>query len=79
MAALRLSGLEEEAHTVHKLLDPKPARVELERAWAAMARDKKAVDGRPRLVLLEAPGRPVAGVDLPADDVRRALESLVSV
>ena len=78
VAALRLSGLEEEARTVQKLLDPKPARVEIERAWAAMARDKKAVDGRPRLVLLEAPGRPVAGVELPADDVRQALESLVS-
>ena len=31
------------------------------RAWAALARDKKARDGKPRLVLLEAPGEPRDG------------------
>ena len=34
--------------------------------------------GRVRLVLLEAPGKPVHGVELPDEDVRRALESLVA-
>ena len=34
--------------------------------------------GRVKLVLLEAPGRPVRGVELPDEDVRRALESLVA-
>jgi shikimate kinase / 3-dehydroquinate synthase len=77
-AALRLSGLEQEARTVEELLHPAPARVDADRAWAALLRDKKAVGGSPRLVLLEAPGKPVGGVELPAEDVRRALETLVA-
>jgi shikimate kinase/3-dehydroquinate synthase len=77
-AALRLSGLEQEARMVEELLKPAPARVDAERAWLALQRDKKAVAGVPRLVLLEAPGRPVSGIELPSADVRRALESLVS-
>ena len=77
-AALRLSGLEEEAQTVEELLEPTPARVDADRAWAALQRDKKAVGGVPKLVLLEAPGRPLTGVELPAEDVRRALDSLVA-
>ena len=51
---------------------------DIDRAWEALLRDKKAVDGDPRLVLLEAPGRPVTGVELPAEDVRAALESLIA-
>jgi shikimate kinase/3-dehydroquinate synthase len=77
LAALRLSGLEEEARTVQELLAPKPLRADPERAWSALARDKKAVAGRPKLVLLEAPGRPKTGVELPDEDVRRALNSLI--
>ena len=77
-AALRLSGLSEEARTVEELLRPDPAPVDADRAWEALLRDKKAVDGDPRLVLLEAPGRPVTGVELPAEDVRAALESLIA-
>ena len=77
-AALRLSGLEDEARTVEQLLRPRPAGVDPERAWAALQRDKKVVAGVPRLVLLEAPGRPLWGVGLPPDEVRRALESLVA-
>jgi 3-dehydroquinate synthetase len=53
-------------------------RVDPERAWAALARDKKVQSGAPRLVLLEEPGKPVYGVQLPPDEVRAALESLIS-
>jgi shikimate kinase/3-dehydroquinate synthase len=76
LAALRLSGLD--TGVVDEVLRPKPVRVDRERAWAALARDKKSVGGSPRLVLLEAPGRPVHGVELPVDDVRRALDSLIA-
>jgi 3-dehydroquinate synthetase len=78
LAALRLSGLDDEARTVSGLLQPKPVRVDLERAWAALLRDKKAVGGSPRFVLLEAPGRPVTGVRLPDAEIREALESLLA-
>lgn len=77
-AALRLSGLEEEARRVEEILAPRPVRVDRDRALAALARDKKGRGGRPRLVLLEAPGRPRAGVELPEEEVRRALESLIA-
>jgi shikimate kinase/3-dehydroquinate synthase len=75
LAALRLSGLE--TRVVEDVLRPRRVRVDRERAWAALARDKKSLGGRPRLVLLEAPGRPLTGVELPDDDVRRALEELI--
>jgi 3-dehydroquinate synthetase/shikimate kinase len=82
-AALRLSvdhlGLDPSvADEVDRTLAPQRVRVDPERAWRALARDKKAEGGRPRLVLLEAPGKPVRGVELPDDDVRRALESLIA-
>ncbi len=77
-ASLRLSGLQEEARTVEELLRPSPAPVDPDRAWEALLRDKKAVGGSPRLVLLEAPGRPVTGVEVPSEDVRAALESLIA-
>ncbi len=76
-AALRLSGLEEEARRVEEILAPRPLAVDRERAWAALVRDKKGRRGRPRLVLLEAPGKPRIGVALPEAEVRRALESLI--
>jgi 3-dehydroquinate synthetase len=63
---------------VERVLRPRPVRVDRERAWAALARDKKALGGRPRLVLLEAPGRPRRGVELPEADVRRALDELIA-
>jgi 3-dehydroquinate synthetase len=53
-------------------------RVDRETAWAALTRDKKARDGKPRLVLLEAPGKPVRGVELPAEQVRAALDALIA-
>lgn len=77
LAALRLSGLEAEARTVGELLRPRPVRVDPEAAWAALARDKKAVGGRPRLVLLEAPGRPRVGVEVEEDALRAALLALI--
>jgi shikimate kinase/3-dehydroquinate synthase len=76
LAALRLSGLETSA--VEEVLEPQPARVDREAAWAALARDKKARNGRPRLVLLEAPGTPVIGVELPDERVRAALDELIA-
>jgi 3-dehydroquinate synthetase len=60
------------------VLAPQPVDVDVERAWAALGRDKKVEAGRIKLVLLEAPGKPVHGVELPDADVRRALESLVA-
>ena len=76
LAALRLSGLDTAA--VENTLRPEPVRVDRDLAWAALARDKKVVDGVPRLVLLEAPGRPLLGVERPAVEVRAALDSLIA-
>ncbi len=78
LAALRLSGLEEESRIVERVLGPERARVDREAAWAALARDKKAVGGRPRLVLLEAPGSPRWGIELPEAEVRAALDELIA-
>jgi 3-dehydroquinate synthetase/shikimate kinase len=82
-AALRLSvehvGLDAAvAEDADAVLAPQPVDVDVERAWAALGRDKKVEAGRIKLVLLEAPGKPVHGVELPDADVRRALESLVA-
>jgi shikimate kinase/3-dehydroquinate synthase len=71
-AALRLSGLGQS-----DVLDVQPVRVDRERAWAALQRDKKARAGRIRLVLLEEPGRPVVRDADPAE-VRAALDELIS-
>jgi shikimate kinase / 3-dehydroquinate synthase len=76
LAALRLSGLDTTA--VEEVLQPQKAQVDRDAAWAALARDKKAVDGSPRLVLLEAPGKPVTGVELPEQQVRAALDELIA-
>jgi shikimate kinase/3-dehydroquinate synthase len=76
LAALRLSGLETDA--VEQVLAPEPVRVNREAAWAALGRDKKARGGKPRLVLLEAPGKPVTGVERPDNEVRAALNELIA-
>ncbi len=76
LAALRLSGSRHDP--IEQLLAPKPVRVDRELAWQALLRDKKAADGRVRLVLLEAPGRPVYGVERPEADVRAALDELIA-
>ena len=78
LAALRLSGLPDEARVVSDVLAPEPVRVDRDAAWAALARDKKAERGAPRLVLLDAPGKPRWGVEVPQDDVRRALDELIA-
>ena len=78
VAALRLSGLDDERAAVERLLDTSPVAVDREVAWAALHRDKKSVAGSVRLVLLDAPGRPRIGVELPARDVRAALDSLIA-
>jgi shikimate kinase/3-dehydroquinate synthase len=74
-AALRLSG-RDTAH-VEELLRPKPVRVDRERAWEALRRDKKNEGGELRLVLLGDDG-PRYDVALPAADVRRALDELIA-
>jgi shikimate kinase/3-dehydroquinate synthase len=76
LAALRLSGLPTDE--VERLLQPRPVRVDRERAWAALGRDKKRADGQTRLVLLEALGKPVTGVELPDEEVRAALDALIA-
>ena len=75
LAALRLSGLPTDV--VEDVLSPRPARVDPDRAWAALGRDKKTANGRPQLVLLERPGVPRTDVELPEADVRAALDSLI--
>jgi shikimate kinase/3-dehydroquinate synthase len=76
LAALRLSGLD--TAPVTEVLAPAPVRVDRNLAWLALVRDKKAERGVPRLVLLEEPGRPRIGVELPTDDVRAALDALIA-
>jgi 3-dehydroquinate synthetase/shikimate kinase len=75
LAALRLSG--RDTGPVEETLAPRPVRVDRERAWAALQRDKKAVGGEPRLVLLGDDG-PAFDVPVPAADVRRALDALIA-
>jgi 3-dehydroquinate synthetase/shikimate kinase len=78
LAALRLSGNAEGMRVVEEVLRPRPARVDREQAWVALARDKKAAGGTPRLVLLPNAGEPRWGVELPEADVRAALDSLIA-
>jgi shikimate kinase / 3-dehydroquinate synthase len=74
-AALKLSS--REVHDVDDLLHAKPVRVDRELAWQAMQRDKKAVGGELRLVLLGDHG-PEWDVPVPAVDVRHALDELIA-
>ena len=71
-AALRLSDLD-----VDLPLDPKPVRVDRDRAWEALLRDKKARNGKIRVVLLEALGKPVVR-EVDRRDVRLALDELIA-
>jgi 3-dehydroquinate synthetase len=70
-AALELTG--EDTSVVDELLQPKPVRVDREKAWAALRRDKKNVGGELRLVTLHAWDVPV-----PEQDVRAALDELIA-
>jgi 3-dehydroquinate synthetase len=74
-AALKLSG--RDTSLVDEILEPKPVRVDRERAWAALQRDKKNLGGELRLVLLGGDG-PEWDVPVPAGDVRTALDELIS-
>ena len=76
LAALRLSGVPTDA--VEAVLSPEPVRVDRDRAWAALGRDKKSANGRPQLVLLEKPGLPRIDVELPEAEIRAALDSLIA-
>ena len=69
LAALRLSG--RSTAVVEEVLAPRPVRVDRDRAWAALGRDKKT-----GLVLLGDDG-PRWGVRLPEEDVRRELNKLI--
>jgi shikimate kinase / 3-dehydroquinate synthase len=71
LAALRLSG--RETAPVEEVLAPEPVRVDRDRAWQALLRDKK---GRLRIVLLGDDG--AREEELPESDVRAALDRLIS-
>ena len=72
LAALRLSG--RDIGQVEEILRPTPVKVDRERAWEALLRDKK---GALRLVLLGDDG-PEWDVPVPAEDVRRELGRLIA-
>jgi shikimate kinase / 3-dehydroquinate synthase len=76
LAALRLSG--QPTDVVEEVLAPRPVEVDREAAWAALGRDKKGRAGRPRLVLLRAPGDPEWGVERPEAETRAALDELIA-
>ena len=71
LAALRLSG--RDPREVEEVLRPEPVRVDRERAWSALLRDKK---GRLRIVLLAEGG--ASEEELPEADVRAALDALIA-
>jgi len=75
LAALRLSG--RDTTPVDELLRPAPVPADRELAWEAMQRDKKAVGGELRLVLLGDDG-PRWGVPVAAADARRELDALIA-
>ncbi len=74
LAALRISGRETEE--VERELSPEPVRVDPERAWQALLRDKKRTGDSINLVLLGDKGPYVEA--RPADEVRRELERLIA-
>ena len=74
VAALRLSG--RDAAPVRELLDPQPVRVDPERAWRALTRDKKRTGEEINLVLLGDEGPYVQA--RAADEVRAALDTLIA-
>jgi 3-dehydroquinate synthetase len=71
LAALRLSG--RVTDIVQEVLAPEPVRLDRDRAWDALLRDKK---GALNLVLLGDEGGYVTSV--PERDVRRALDELIA-
>jgi 3-dehydroquinate synthetase len=73
LAALRLSG--RDTSPVVDALDPRPVKVDRQRAWAALQRDKKRSGEAINLVLLGDEGPFVEA--RPADEVRAALDNLI--
>ena len=71
LAALRLSG--RPTDVVEEVLAPQPVRVDRDRAWDALLRDKK---GRLRIVLLGDDGG--YATEVPEADVKRALDELIA-
>jgi 3-dehydroquinate synthetase len=73
LAALRVSG--RSTDPVVDALDPQPVKVDRDRAWTALQRDKKRAGAEIRLVLLgeDAPYLEAR----PAAEVRAALDSLI--
>ena len=63
---------------VEEVLAPEPVAVDRDRAWAALQRDKKAIGGRVRLVLLERPGEPFVTSEIEPERVREALDALIA-
>jgi shikimate kinase / 3-dehydroquinate synthase len=74
LAALRLSG--RATDEVEETLAPEPVRVDRERAWQALLRDKKSTGDELTLVLLGDDGGYTTAVA--AGDVRRALDELIA-
>jgi 3-dehydroquinate synthetase len=74
VAALRVSG--RDPSPVYELLDPQPVDVDPDRAWQALARDKKRTGDAINLVLLGDDGPYVEA--RPADEVRAALDTLIA-
>jgi shikimate kinase/3-dehydroquinate synthase len=74
VAALRLSG--RPADAVEETLAPEAVRVDRERAWEALKRDKKSTGGKLTLVLLADEGGFTTNV--PEGDVRNALDELIA-
>ena len=74
VAALRLSG--RPTDVVEEVLGTRPVRLDRDRAWTALQRDKKAQRGELRLVLLgdDGPGLEAR----PAGEVRAALDELIA-
>jgi shikimate kinase/3-dehydroquinate synthase len=74
LAALRLSGRPTDA--VHEVLAPEPVKVDRDRAWEALQRDKKSTGRELTLVLLDEEGGFTENV--PEPDVRRALDEVIA-
>ena len=74
LAALRLSG--RETTEVERELAPQPVKVDPERAWEALLRDKKRTGDAINVVVLGDDGPRVE--ERPAPDVRRELERLIA-
>jgi shikimate kinase/3-dehydroquinate synthase len=73
LAALRLTG--RDPAPVVAALDPQPVRVDRERAWVALQRDKKRTGNAINLVLLGDDGPYVEARS--SDEVRAALDTLI--